>query len=443
MSGNGPVYQLKNVNADGFFPIYSTSQYLMCNNGSAWLYKNTTFSTSASYVTINRHGAPGASPEGSIIYQNGALNHWRTDSATFTDGQFRIGIRDTGSAYFDGHIAEIIYYARGLKSDELNSVGYYLGQKYAIDTDYLPDLSAYYVAPGGTGTGTSWGDALGSIQDAVNAAGTGDTIYIKYGTFSVSSGITVSDKTDLTIEGGYQGIGTPGDLTNELSVISRSGGNIRILSITDSTVSVDRVALKDSSFTAAADNIGGAALLMVNADATLSNCELRDNDSVSGSAGYIYGGGVYVSGGSLTMDSCVVSNNHGTVAYFHAGGGGLFAAGATITATDSTFERNYLDTTATTDSRVSYGGGLSIDTAVSFDNCVFKNNYIDGNNHIRSCYGGGLNLSAGGTFTDCEFINNRIQNVEGSSIRPKVTWGGAIRLGGGALTLSGCTIRAT
>lgn len=48
-----------------------------------------------------------------------------------------------------------------------------------------------YVSPDGTGSGTL-DDPYGSIQDAVDAAAAGDTIYLRAGTFAPSSNIQVS-----------------------------------------------------------------------------------------------------------------------------------------------------------------------------------------------------------------------------------------------------------
>ena len=69
--------------------------------------------------------------------------------------------------------------------------------------------STIHVAPGGTGAGTSWSDALGDVQAAVDAAAPGATIPLAGGTYAVSSPVAIG-KT-VFICGGYdKATGQPG-----------------------------------------------------------------------------------------------------------------------------------------------------------------------------------------------------------------------------------------
>ena len=55
--------------------------------------------------------------------------------------------------------------------------------------------AVYYVAPNGTGKGSSWVDAFGSIQDAVTAAGTaadGAIVYLKAGNYFQTAAVTAT-----------------------------------------------------------------------------------------------------------------------------------------------------------------------------------------------------------------------------------------------------------
>jgi hypothetical protein len=64
-----------------------------------------------------------------------------------------------------------------------------------------------YVKVGATGSGSSWNDARGSIQEAIDIAGSGDTIYVAQGTYYEA--IVLASETQLF--GGYEGVsGSPG-----------------------------------------------------------------------------------------------------------------------------------------------------------------------------------------------------------------------------------------
>ena len=79
--------------------------------------------------------------------------------------------------------------------------------------------STIHVAPGGTGAGTSWSDALGDVQAAVDAADPDDTILLAGGTYAVSSPVAIG-KT-VFICGGYDpATGLPGATP---TVVTRAG----------------------------------------------------------------------------------------------------------------------------------------------------------------------------------------------------------------------------
>ena len=92
----------------------------------------------------------------------------------------------------------------------------------------------WYVTPEGDGSfnGTNWANAFSNVQDAVDlATNDGDVVYLKYGTYTRTSQIEISNVQGLTIKGGYVGSGAPGARTNEYSEVTRGSGYIRLFSI--------------------------------------------------------------------------------------------------------------------------------------------------------------------------------------------------------------------
>jgi len=67
----------------------------------------------------------------------GTANTSNVAAATTTAS---VGNHPTGSVAFDGDLAELLAYNRVLNAADHNRVGYYLEQKYALDTAYDPDV---------------------------------------------------------------------------------------------------------------------------------------------------------------------------------------------------------------------------------------------------------------------------------------------------------------
>ena len=67
---------------------------------------------------------------------------------TEQDRRISIGGRNDGNTLFPGDIAEVLIYNRKLSAGELNQVGYYLADKYGIETTYtanVPEPSALWL----------------------------------------------------------------------------------------------------------------------------------------------------------------------------------------------------------------------------------------------------------------------------------------------------------
>ncbi len=94
----------------------------------------------------------------------------------------------------------------------------------------------YYVRFGASGTGTGWGDAFGSIQDAFNAislgsegAATIDTIYVEATSGGDSYGVagragSIQRPVDITVSGGWENVDTSAVQTGISSIVGSGYG---------------------------------------------------------------------------------------------------------------------------------------------------------------------------------------------------------------------------
>ena len=64
-----------------------------------------------------------------------------------------------------------------------------------------------YVKQGGTGNGSTWGNASGDLQAMINASGAGDQVWVAQGTYNNGSFVM---KNGVEILGGFPNTGNPG-----------------------------------------------------------------------------------------------------------------------------------------------------------------------------------------------------------------------------------------
>src|SRR3990172_7552932 len=181
-----------------------------------------------------------------------------------------------------------------------------------------------------------------TIQGAVNAASSGDTINIAAGTYKEN--VTIEVKT-LTVNG-----------AGADSTIVDGNKSASVFSIRGSSSPPFSVTLKNMTITngKASGSIGGGIFIEVDPSVTVTDC------IISGNFANNAGGGISnLGGGILTiMDSNISSNSAGF------GGGiasGTMGGAGTLTITDSTIHDN---------SARSNGGGIENSGLMSIDNSI-------------------------------------------------------------------------
>ena len=266
--------------------------------------------------------------------------------------------------------------------------------------------NTYYVTPNGTGNGSSWESALGSVQSAIDAAGTEpSTVYLLHGDYPLSAQLSIATGADLAFIGGCTGEGTA--VGTEKSKLYRSGTDMRILSATSATLSFANLAVADGQLTSGTRE--GHGLWLKTCTTAVANCEFTNNGQVTPASGVKhYGGAIFASGGSLAVSgSYFTKNKIGTTGDNSGSYGGAICtrSGAALTVTGSTFAENICQNPYQT----SRGGAIDAEGGtLLIDDCLFQTNRcVKSPTHTGSSYGFGGNVGVVGVtdplITNCTF----------------------------------------
>jgi len=297
----------------------------------------------------------------------------------------------------------------------------------------------------GGNNGANWTDAYLNLQNAINHAIAGDSIFVSTGTYT-PTGNSFNLKNGVKIYGGFTGtesflkqrnlIGTlaVGDttiLTNNASGYSIIS-NYPVLAITTATV-LDGFTLSNGKRTLADIGSGGGAINNYGASPTITNCIFKNNKSNYGAwmneqnsnpivkhctfinNNGLYGGAMCNFSSSPVIDSCTFEGNKAEF----SGGAMHNAASSAPVISHSAFINNAATTyTATTETGPvvfpgSGGAVANIECAVVFSHCTFTGNKVttmgDGGAMVNSS-----NSSA--VIDSCTFTNNTTDLGNGGAI---------------------------
>ncbi|MCE5264738.1 MAG: hypothetical protein LLG97_14560 [Deltaproteobacteria bacterium] len=213
------------------------------------------------------------------------------------------------------------------------------------------------------GNGQSWHEAFNNIQSAINAANSSDQIFVKKGTYILSSTLTIIDKGP-DIYGGFNGT------TDETSPEhARPAANPTIIDGGNSVRCV-RISVGIAAFEAPIIN-----------GFTIRNGWADDTGTLSD-----YGGGVYIVGDNRILrpvfNNCIFTNN-----YADRGGGAVALSYVDADFINCTFWKNRVNASVT----ATYGGAVNIFNSSTpvFTNCIFFDNYA---NYGGAIYNAGYRL---------------------------------------------------
>jgi hypothetical protein len=294
-------------------------------------------------------------------------------------------------------------------------------------------------APGGNGT--SWEEALSSLQEAFAAAWSQDEINeicVAAGTYEPTEGtdrtLSFELRNGLVVKGGYAGLANPGNpderdidayrtvLSGDIDVEGDSSDNswhVVIANAVDSNARLDGLTIAYGNADAGNTNDQeGGGLLMWDGSATIANCKFLSNSGT-------YGGGAFVRSSSAPIIDSEFHSNTASV----QGGGVCWLGSGTAELTRCSFTEN---------STGYYGGGVLVATeSLHLTNCRFAGN--------TAYYGGGLcNYLPDAAITNCTFSGNYstrgggVYNAYGDvTVSNSTIAGNTASLGGGIYVVSG------
>ncbi len=241
-----------------------------------------------------------------------------------------------------------------------------------------------YVKSGSGGSGTSWSDAYGDLQSALDDAGTGDAIWVAAGSYTPStehggSGDRYKSfqmKDGVALYGGFPSTGSPTwndrDWQAYETILSGEIGNLG--TTTDNCYHVFYHP----------DSI------------TLSNSAILDGFTITRGNAADNGGGMYNDGNATTCEpviiNCVFSENNAATY-----GGAIYNSNAAPVVTNCTFFSN---------SAGSWGGAVMVETNSEpvLTNCVLTEN--------TAKYGGAVYIKeATGRLINCILWDNSSNNI--------------------------------
>jgi parallel beta-helix repeat protein/predicted outer membrane repeat protein len=232
----------------------------------------------------------------------------------------------------------------------------------------------------GAADGETWADAFVDLQNALEAAQSGDEIWIAEGIYKPSSEAnpesTFRLKSGLAIYGGFTGSESiraernPDPATNSTVLSGDSLGND----------SEDLASRADNSLSV-------VSAFDLNQPATLGGLTIMSGGSLASSTGS--GGGINTRDSSVILKGIRIIDNHGR------GGGGCSLYDSTITLENCTFESN--------ESGERGGGIHSFRSQISITTCRFEGNASES--------GGGAYLQESNVLaTDLSFLKNHGRN---------------------------------
>ncbi|SDC62475.1 right-handed parallel beta-helix repeat-containing protein [Niabella drilacis] len=253
--------------------------------------------------------------------------------------------------------------------------------------------TTHYVAVDGAGIGTSWNDASGNLQGMIDAAVTGDQVWVKAGTYKLFASIQM--KEGVKIYGSFTGTGTERPAINPLNGINPTtilDGQSTLTVITNNNNGLTAAALLDGfTITNGKATSFGGGISNISSSPTISNCIFSGNTAGNS------GGGISNDHSSPGISNCTFSGNTASSV-----GGGIDNFSSSPTISNCAFWGNTANY---------YGGGISnTSSSPAISNCIFSGN------KVRS-YGGGIYNYSGSssTVSNCTFSGNAASSGGGIS----------------------------
>ncbi len=298
----------------------------------------------------------------------------------------------------------------------------------------LTAASVIYVdaSASGANNGTSWADAYGEMQDALDEAASGDQIWVAAGTYNPTRQVGGTGdryrafqlKNGVEILGGFTGTETSAEqrdwdqhssiLSGDIGVVDDPADNCYHVFYHPRNSDLDNTAVLDG-FTITGGNAdypisscrSGGGFYNYDASPTIRNCTFTDN--AAGGSAYSHGGAMFNTYSSPQIINCYFTQN--VAESFGGAISNIDPSSPTIR--DCVFEENRADST------LSRGRGGAVyngsNSSPRIVNCLFEKNSakLDGG---AVCNEGLSSYPCSPKFIGCVFNNNQSDTQHGGAV---------------------------
>ncbi len=266
------------------------------------------------------------------------------------------------------------------------------------------------------------------VQNGINQAQSGDTIYLNNHTFTGSgSEISVaggwfSNKDKITIDGSINP--NKGGTGNEMSTLDAKSSS-RVFNIGASSITLKNIIITNGKYSGRDANSAG--VYSSGSNLVLENCVISNCEASSSSRGDVHS--ALYSENTVTLSRCTLVNNKATSTYNtvtnsyvvrtasfdgsmtdcivrdnYVSSIGAMAIGITIVGSSSNKVSNtkFMNNYATSTNGNAFGAALQVLGTVS--NCTFE--YNQANSDVNNSHAGALCFRPGSTVYNCTFIGN-------------------------------------
>ena len=266
------------------------------------------------------------------------------------------------------------------------------------------------------------------VQNGINQARSGDTIYLNNHTFTGSgSEISVdggwfSNKDNITIDGSINP--NKGGTGNEMSILDAKLSS-RVFNIGASSITLKNIIITNGKYSGRDAN--GAGVYSSGSNLVLENCVISNCEASSSSRGDVHS--ALYSENTVTLSRCTLVNNKATSTYNtvtnsyvvrtasfdgsmtdcivrdnYVSSIGTMAIGITIVGSSSNKVTNtkFMNNNATSTKGNAFGAALQVLGTVS--NCTFE--YNQANSDVNNSHAGALCFRPGSNVYNCTFIGN-------------------------------------
>ncbi|NOY82108.1 MAG: hypothetical protein GXP31_14015, partial [Kiritimatiellaeota bacterium] len=278
--------------------------------------------------------------------------------------------------------------------------------------------AVFFVSPTGNdgADGTSWSTAKQTIQAGIDAAAAvaGGEVWVRQGTYLLTAPLGLAD--NIQLYGGFDGTETNRDQRDwvyHATTIDAQNQDFGIMAIVQTVGFV----LDGFILTGGGGNgVQGGALMVQDADPTISNCVFDSNTAASDGVAGGLGGALYLENASPQITNCNFFDNAAVGSGMGSGNGGAVAI---FGASTPVFELCYFDGNAAVgDVDGGNGGAVFVSTSVpvgrgdrnglvpEFTSCFFRGGTAQGGVEGGGAGGAVFIDSTSVSFANCGFFQN-------------------------------------